>query len=175
VTDESGRPQPPPGGYPPNWGNAYPPPQPGPTGQWPPQYGQPQYGQPQYGQPQYGPPGYGPPYPPHRPPVPQHPQAVPAMVFGIIGLTGFFCYVTFLVAPVAWVLGSRAVRVIDAAPETYGGRSEAMSGKVMGIIGTAFLAIAVIVVAIIVTVALNGGFDGSPEDPGTYTSTLGRA
>lgn len=161
MSDESGNTSgqtpppagPPPGGYPPNWGNAYPP-----------------QGHPPSG---YPPPGYGQPYP-YRPAPPQHPRAILAMVLGIVGLTGFFCYITFFAAPFAWIIGHKAVKEIDANPTAYTGRGEANAGKIMGIIGTAFLILGLIVLAIIIVVAVNGGFDDSYDDTYTYTDFVGR-
>lgn len=142
---------PPPGGqYPPNWGNAYPPP--------PPQYGQPQYPPP----PGYGPPppGYGHPYQPGQPVPPKHSQATTAMVFGIVALAGMFaCVLPILLAPVAWILGAKAVKEIDANPGAYSGRSEASAGKILGIIGTCLLVLVLAAIAIIITIGVNGGFD----------------
>ncbi|KAA1397280.1 DUF4190 domain-containing protein [Aeromicrobium ginsengisoli] len=138
--------QPPPPGYqqpPPNWGNAYPPP----------------------------PPGYGYPYPQYAPKPPQHPRATTAMVLGIIGLTGFACYVTFLVAPVAWILGARAVKEIDANPQAYSGRSEANAGKIMGIVGTVLLILALLALTafIVAAVTIDGFWDDDPYDDSYYS------
>ena len=109
-----------------------------PQGQPPP--GQPQYGQqPYYGQPQYGQPGfpqggYG------APLLPKHPQSTTALILGLVGLAGgFMCVLPILCAPFAWFYGRKVVREIDAAPQAYSGRSEAMGGMVTGIIGTVIL------------------------------------
>jgi hypothetical protein len=140
---------------PPDPGQATPPPNPGqvPGGYPPPPgaYSPP----PQYGQ--YPPPGQYPPGQYGYQPVyaaPKHPQATLAMVLGIIGLTSLMCYVTAFVAPFAWWIGAKAVKEIDAEPGRYGGRGEAMAGKIMGIIGTVLLIIALIAVAFFVTMAI---------------------
>ena len=76
--------------------------------------------------------------------APDHPQATTAMVFGIIGLVGMFiCQVMLFFAPVAWVMGSRAVKDIDREPGRYGGRDKAMAGQVTGIIGTVLLVLGI--------------------------------
>ena len=49
-----------------------------------------------------------------------------------------------IVSPVAWVLGAKAVREIDASPGRYGGRDRAQAGKIMGIIGTVLLVLGVL-------------------------------
>ncbi|VXA95184.1 conserved hypothetical protein [Aeromicrobium sp. 9AM] len=143
--------QPPPPGYgqqPPNWGNAYPPP------------------------PQYPPPGYSYPYP-QAPLPPKHPQATPAMVFGIVSLAGLFaCVVPILLAPVAWILGAKAVKEIDANPAAHSGRGEANAGKIMGIIGTCLLVLVLLVIVVLVIVGLNGGFDDDPYDDPYYSDTF---
>ena len=152
MSDEQGNPSgqtpppghqpPPPPGYgqqppgygqqPPNWGGAYPP---------PPQY----------------PPGYGYPYPQYAPPPPKHSQATPAMVFGIVSLAGLFaCVVPILLAPVAWILGAKAVKEIDANPAAYSGRGEANAGKILGIVGTCLIALAI--VALVGMFALSASF-----------------
>jgi hypothetical protein len=149
-------PTPPPGNQPPNWGNAYPPPPQYPLGYPPPQY----------------PPGYGHPYPPYVPQPPKHGQATTAMVLGIVGLAGlFFCVVPILLAPVAWILGAKAVKEIDANPAAHSGRNEANAGKIMGIIGTCLLALALIGIAILIIIGVNGGFDDDSYDDG-YSDTF---
>jgi hypothetical protein len=143
--------QPPPPGYgqqPPNWGNAYPPP------------------------PQYPPPGYSYPYP-QAPLPPKHSQATPAMVFGIVSLAGLFaCVVPILLAPVAWILGAKAVKEIDADPTAHSGRSEANAGKIMGIIGTCLLVLVLLGITALIIIGVNGGFDDDSYDDPYYSDTF---
>lgn len=75
-------------------------------------------------------PGYPPPY--YAPP--QHPQATTALVLGILGIV-----VCGILAPIAWSIGGKAVREIDANPAAYSGRGEANAGRIMGIVGTCIL------------------------------------
>lgn len=118
-------PPPPPGGYPPNPG-AYPSPQ----------------------NPYPAPGGYG-------QLAPKHHNAVTAMVLGIVSLVGtFMCCIPALLGPVAWYLGSKAVTQIDASGGAIGGRSEAMAGKVLGIIGTVLLALLVLLVVFFVVLTI---------------------
>ena len=132
-----------PGGqYPPNWGSAYPPP---PAGQVPPG--------------QYPPPGPGQPYY-YAPQPPKHPQATTAMILGILGLV--LCGV---IGPFAWVMGSKAVAEIDANPHAYSGRGEANAGKIMGIIGTVLLGLAVLIIGLAV-IGLVAGSSSSFEYSG---------
>jgi hypothetical protein len=128
--------KPPPGGAPgpeqqPHWGEAYPPPPGG-------------------GHPGYPPPGYY----PYGPP-PKHPNATTAMVLGIVAVAGgVICYLPLLIAPFAWFTGSKAVRDIDESGGAQGGRGEAIAGKVLGIIGTALLALALAAIVLLVVLSL---------------------
>jgi hypothetical protein len=128
--------KPPPGGAPgpeqqPHWGEAYPPPPGG-------------------GHPGYPPPGYY----PYGPP-PKHPNATTAMVLGIVAVAGgVICYLPLLIAPFAWFTGSKAVRDIDESGGAQGGRGEAVAGKVLGIIGTALLALALAAIVLLVVLSL---------------------
>lgn len=125
----SDNPTPPPsGGDPPQPGAGW---QPGWQESWQPTTGGPgaptgqSYGPPPqvpYGAPQ--PAGYG-------PVLPDHPQATTVLVLGIVGVV-----VCGFVAPVAWVMGNRVVREIDASNGTLGGRSTANVGRILGIVWT---------------------------------------
>jgi hypothetical protein len=84
---------------------------------------------PPYGGAPYG--GYG---------VPDHPQAMLALVLGILGLV-----VCGVLAPFAWVIGGRAVAEIDASGGRVGGRSTANTGRILGIVGTVFLGLGLLV------------------------------
>jgi len=93
-----------------------------------------------------GPQGYGYPpavYPGYTPPgyfqPPPHPQSVTAMVLGIVGL--LCCGVA---SPFALWLGKKSMTEIDASGGQLGGRGQAQAGFIMGIIGSVFLAIALI-------------------------------
>ena len=119
----------------PNWGSAYPPP---PGAAYPP--------------PAYYP--YGPP--------PKHPNATTAMVLGIVAVAGgVLCYLPLLIAPFAWFTGSKAVRDIDESRGAQGGRGEAMAGKVLGIVGTALLALAIagIITLVVLTLTIDDFWD----------------
>lgn len=145
----------------------------------PPGYGQsapPGYGYPAppgYGAPGQGAPGYGQPYPPYYAPPgwaspPDHPRSTLALVFGLIGLIGGFttCF-GFVFAPFAWAIGAKAVKEIDAAPGQYSGRGNAQAGKVLGIIGTVLLVIAVLAVAGLITLAIAADSSGGFSSGGT--------
>ena len=137
-------------------------------------YGQPQQGQSPYGQPQFGQPEYGQSYgqqSPGQPPYGQqpygatpgygypgqtpanHPSATTALVLSLVGLVGFFvCGITLVLSPFAWRMGARAVSEIDANPGMYAGRDQANAGRIMGLIGTVLLGLAVL--AFVAAIAL---------------------
>jgi hypothetical protein len=178
MSDEQGNPpgQTPPPGYqpppPPGYGQqpppGYQPPPPPGYGQQPPNWGD-AYSPP----PQYPPQGYGYPYPQFAPQPPKHGQATLAMVFGIVSVAGLFaCVVPILLAPVAWILGAKAVKEIDANPAAYSGRSEASAGKILGIIGTCLLALVLIGIVVLIIIGANGGFDDDPYDDNFYSDTF---
>jgi hypothetical protein len=129
----------------PNWGSAYPPPQ----------------------QPHGAPFPQGGHYP--YPAPPKHTDATTSMVLGIVAVAGMFvCGIPVLIAPFAWYLGAKAVREIDASAGTLSGRGEATAGKILGIVGTVLLALAValIVLLVVLTVTQPGIWD---EDSTTDT------
>lgn len=96
-------------------------------------------------QPPAAPPPYGGGgYAPYQPEPPATGQATTALVLGIVGLT--FCPGAGSIA--AWIIGRSAVREIDASAGRLGGRSSAMAGYVLGIIGTALAALGMLVLAV---------------------------
>ena len=122
-------------------------------------------------QPPFGPPQppFGPPQPPYSGPPPQPPQpgqppyppyggvpqretapgAIVALVLGIVGV--IFCQVA---APFAWVLGRRAEETIAAEPQRYSRKDLATTGKILGIVGTVLLILAVIAGIVLIIVAI---------------------
>lgn len=75
--------------------------------------------------------------------TPDHPQATTVLVLGIIGIVA--CSLT---GPFAWVMGNRVIREIDANPQHYGGRSNANIGRILGIVATALMGVALLVVVL---------------------------
>lgn len=89
---------------------------------------------------------------PQIPPQPTPPQyfaeksqATLALILGIVGLIA-----CTIVSPVAWVIGNNEVKAIDAGRRAPDGRQMATIGKVLGIIGTIMLGLAVVLVIILV-------------------------
>ncbi|MCP9622326.1 DUF4190 domain-containing protein [Nocardia otitidiscaviarum] len=94
---------------------------------------------PSYGYPAYG---YGPP--------PDHPQATTILVLGILGLV--LCQ---LLGPVAWIMGSKARREIDASGGTLGGRGNVTAGYVCGIVATCLMLLYFVIFAIAIGAGLS--------------------
>ena len=116
---------------------------------------------PPQGQPPYqgqGPYQQGPPpgYQGHAPVqyAPDHPRAVTSLVLGILGIV--LCGV---LAPFAWVIGSKTLNEIDASNGMVGGRGAAQAGYILGIVGTVLLVIYAIaaVFYVIFMISLVGG------------------
>jgi len=87
---------------------------------------------------------------------PDHPQATLALVLGLVGVVGafIFCGVTLLVSPFAWGVGHSALKDIRASQGRVGGESQARTGMILGIVGTALLILAVVVLIIIIVAAI---------------------
>ena len=144
----------------PPYGAPQPPP---PFGQAP--YGQAPYGQAPFGQPPYGQAPFG------QSPYGQQPyqqygyqatgslnpfdqRGTTILILGVLGLV--LCQ---LLAPVAWVMGRNLEAEATTAgwPEPTTGKA----GRICGIIGTAILAIPVVLLLVFFVVALIGGIAGS--------------
>ena len=80
---------------------------------------------------------------------PEGSQAVTVLVVGILGLV--LCQV---LAPVAWYLGNQEISAIDTGRRPPENRGMAVAGRVLGIIGTVFLAIAVVVGIVVLAVVI---------------------
>ncbi|HET7174213.1 MAG TPA: DUF4190 domain-containing protein [Nocardioidaceae bacterium] len=109
--------------------------------------------------PPQGPPGPGGGYwygqqPGWPPPAGQlHPRATLSLVLGLVALAGgIFTGVLLLVGPFALVIGHRTLREIDGSEGWVTGRSEAMTGYVLGIIATVLLVLAVLVFVLFLVV-----------------------
>lgn len=77
---------------------------------------------------------------PYGMPAQPHPKAVPVLVMGILSII-----VMPLLGPFAWVMGTSALREVDANPGAYTDRGNLVVGRILGIIGSVLLAIGVIV------------------------------
>lgn len=76
--------------------------------------------------------------PPYGTPPRDHPQSTTILVLGICGLA--FCQ---LLGPFAWVMGNRALREIDASQGRIGGRDAVNIGRVLGMVASILVLLAV--------------------------------
>jgi hypothetical protein len=122
-------------------------------------YGQQPYPPQAYPQQPYG-------YAPHGYPVstPTDGLAIGAMVTGIAAFVMACAYgVGLLASPVALVLGRVSMKRIDRSEGQLGGRGYAVTGFVLGIIGTVLLVLAIAGVVALVIFAMN-------DDSSTFSS-----
>lgn len=86
----------------------------------------------------------------YRPAYPEESQAVLALVLSVVGLAvcgGLLC-------PIGWYLANREIAAIDSGRRDPSKRDTAQAGKVVGIIGTALVALAIVALAGIAFLAL---------------------
>lgn len=78
-----------------------------------------------------------------RPPVPEHPSGGAVFALGLISLV-----IAGITGPFAWAMGSKARKEIAANPTAYRESGLLTAGWVMGIIGTIFLIVNVVIVLV---------------------------
>jgi hypothetical protein len=101
-------------------------------------------------------------------PPPSSANAITALVLGIIGVVSSLgtccCCVSFvpaLCAPAAWFIGWKELRDIRAGRAPYAGESNAQIGMILGIVGTALLALyIVLLIGYIVLVGFAAAMEG---------------
>jgi hypothetical protein len=74
--------------------------------------------------------------------TPRYEEASNATAVMVLGIVGIFFNI---VAPVAWVLGNQELEAIRAGRRPPEGESNAKVGRILGIVGTALLAVGVAV------------------------------
>lgn len=90
------------------------------------------------------------PYAPQPARLPAHPRATTAMVLGIVGVAGFFILlVPVIISPLAWYFGAVAQREAEREPTRYRHAGEARTGLILGIIGTALLGVALLMLFVV--------------------------
>lgn len=102
------------------------------------------------------------PYTPDAPPQPALGQAYGAMAPEVNGTTilvlailGLVCFQ--ILAPIAWIMGNNALKTLDQHPYAdQSQRGTVVAGRVIGIIGSVFLALAVVYWIIIMIAAIGG-------------------
>jgi hypothetical protein len=70
------------------------------------------------------------PYQPYQPALPEHPQGTTILVLGIVGLFFTIC------APIAWYMGSKALKEIKASGVKYGNEQQIVIGRILGMVLT---------------------------------------
>jgi hypothetical protein len=78
----------------------------------------------------------------------EHPQGTLILILGILSIV---CIQ--ILGPVAWIMGNRAIREIDANPTAYTNRSTVNAGRICGIIGTVLFALSIIYVIFLLIAA----------------------
>jgi len=87
--------------------------------------------------------------------VPQdHPQGTTVLVLGIIGIFFTIC------APIAWYLGSKALKEIRASGTTYANEQQIVIGRILGIIFTILAIIGLIIAIIFIIIAVIAASSG---------------
>lgn len=126
-------------------------------------YAQQPYGQQPYGQQPYG---YG-----YNAAPPNDGQATASMIVGIVALVLSCGYgVTLLASPVAMFLGRSSMKRIDASNGQLAGRGMALTGFILGIIGTVMLVLALLVLAaFLIWGFAYDGFDSSSSWSTSYS------
>ncbi|HKX13747.1 MAG TPA: hypothetical protein VJN19_01025 [Propionibacteriaceae bacterium] len=111
--------------------------QPAPYGQQSPMpYGQQPYGQQPYGQQPYGQQPYG--------AAPQeHPQGTMILIFGILGI-----FITIF-APIAWYMGNKAKKEIQASGIQFSNEQNISVGRMLGKIFTIIAIVSIVLVIIL--------------------------
>lgn len=75
---------------------------------------------------------------------PEASQATTILVLGILGVV-----VCQFLAPVAWVMGNNELQAIDAGRRNPENRGTANAGRILGIVGTVLMAIAIFLVILL--------------------------
>ena len=74
---------------------------------------------------------------------PERSQATTALVLGIVGM---FINV---VAPIAWKFGHDELKAIDEGRRSPDGHGQASAGRILGIIGTVFLVLGLLIALVV--------------------------
>jgi hypothetical protein len=69
----------------------------------------------------------------------EHPQGTMVLILGILSIVA--CQI---LGPVAWIMGNKALEEIDRDPMRYSNRSNVNTGRILGMVGSALLALYVV-------------------------------
>jgi hypothetical protein len=75
---------------------------------------------------------------PYQAVAPEHPQGTTIMVLGIVGLFFTIC------APIAWFMGSKALKEIRASGVHYANEQQIVIGRVLGMVITIIAIVALV-------------------------------
>jgi phosphotransferase system glucose/maltose/N-acetylglucosamine-specific IIC component len=86
----------------------------------------------------------------------EHPQGTLVLVLGICAwvLCG-------LCAPFAWVMGSNALKEIDANPTAYSNRSAVQAGRILGMVYSILVLVGLALLAVLVVIGMIAGAGSS--------------
>src|SRR5215213_3746732 len=88
-------------------------------------------------------------------PAGDHPQGTTILVLGIVGIFFTIC------APIAWYLGSRALKEIKASGATYNNQQQIVIGRTLGIIFTILAIIGLVIGIFFVIIAVVAASQGA--------------
>jgi len=100
---------------------------------------------------------------------PEQSQATTALVLGILGVV-----LCGLLGPFAWRIGGKELKAIDAGRRPPENRSQAQAGRILGIVETAFilLAIPAAIIALLAVVIADADRDDDGEITGSGTLSV---
>lgn len=88
----------------------------------------------------------------------EHPQGTMIFVLGIVGIFVAVC------APIAWVMGNRAIKEIQASGASYSNESQIRTGRMLGKVFTIIYIVLIVLyvvflIVVLATVGASGGFN----------------
>ncbi len=79
----------------------------------------------------------------------EHPQGTTVLVMGILSIV-----VCGVLGPIAWGMGNKAMREIDANPQiTYSNRGNVNAGRICGIVGTVLMVLGILAFIVVIAAA----------------------
>lgn len=82
---------------------------------------------------------------------PEQSKATTVLVLGILGIV-----ICSVLAPIAWYMGNEEVRSIDAGRRDPSNRGTANAGRILGIVGTVFLGIGIVILFFVLAAGGSG-------------------
>jgi hypothetical protein len=76
----------------------------------------------------------------------EHPKGTTVLVLGILSLVSLaICQLGLVMGPIAWAMGSSALKEIDANPGMFTNRGSVNAGRICGIVATILLVLGVVI------------------------------